>query len=213
MTTTLRFDDVGLCFGERNVIEGLTLEAHPGRTVAVLGDSGSGKTSLLRMACGLQQPTSGRIDRAPGRIGYSFQEPRLLPWLSTVDNVLLPAGLPATTRDREHALSLLDEFGLDGTTHHRPAELSGGMRQRVSLARALLVRPALLLVDEALGSVERSARRPMALSTRRLAGDAVMLWVTHDPEEAAAMADHTIELRPPGGSPCGGLAHTFGDGS
>lgn len=196
MSAALRLHQIGLGFGGRVVFDGLSLVLPHGQAVGVLGPSGSGKTSLLRIACGLQAPTRGRVERAAGRIGFAFQEPRLLSWRSVLDNVLLPAGARPAPGVRERGRMLLDAVGLVGEENRYPDELSGGMRQRVALVRSLLIPPMLLLVDEPLGALHRSARREIATTARRLAGGAAVLWVTHDPDEAAEVADAVVELDP-----------------
>ena len=180
--------------GDRAVLRGIDLTAAPGELVAIMGSSGGGKTTLLRLVAGLERPSAGDVHRPSGRVGYAFQEHRLLPWRTAVENVLLVRGRRPNADVRRAALALLGALGVDDAADRRPDHLSGGMRQRVSLARALFAEPALLLVDEPLSAVDRIARRRIGLEVRQRLGTAVALWVTHDQEEAEAVADRIVTL-------------------
>ncbi|WP_249124636.1 ATP-binding cassette domain-containing protein [Saccharopolyspora erythraea] len=190
--TGLSLERVSVERGGRAVLSEVTADVRGGEVLAVLGPSGAGKTSLLRVVAGLLAPSGGSVRTPPGRLGYAFAEHRLLPWRTVLQNVLIPLGRREGRTARERALSLLDEFGVGGTADRRPAELSGGMRQRVALVRALVVRPALLLADEPLSAVDRQARRSATAAACRHLGGAAALWVTHDPEEAAAVAERAL---------------------
>jgi NitT/TauT family transport system ATP-binding protein len=166
----------------------------------LVGRSGSGKTTLLKLAAGLLVPDEGRvrIDGAalngPGsRIGFVFQQPTLLDWLSVIDNVLLPLSLKRSLRsqDREKARELLDLVSLGDYAQRHPAQLSGGQQSRVAVARALIAQPDLLLLDEPFAALDALTREELqddllALCAR---GATTVLFVTHDIAEAVYLAD------------------------
>jgi NitT/TauT family transport system ATP-binding protein len=184
-------------------IEGLSLTVAPGEFVVLLGPSGCGKSSLLYLVAGLEMPTSGSIEcdglpvhgPAPDR-GMIFQEASLYPWLTIADNVsfgLKLQGLPAAQREAV-ARQLLRKVGLTDAAAKRPDELSGGMRQRAALARALAMQPKVLLMDEPFAALDIQTRAKMQghlLDAWRVSGASVLL-VTHSIEEALALADRIV---------------------
>ncbi|HEV7258078.1 MAG TPA: ABC transporter ATP-binding protein [Bosea sp. (in: a-proteobacteria)] len=166
----------------------------------LVGRSGSGKTTLLKLAAGLLLPDQGsvRIDGAtlgaPGsRIGFVFQQPTLLDWLSVLDNVLLPLSLKRRLRplDRERALSLLELVSLDGYAQRHPSQLSGGQQSRVAVARALIAQPDVLLLDEPFAALDALTREELQDDLLALCGlnATTVLFVTHDITEAVYLAD------------------------
>jgi len=190
------------------VLENVNMSMQEGEIVAILGKSGSGKSTLLRIISGLLPPSNGkvfyqnqRVTKAVKGIAMVFQSFALLPWLSVLQNVELgleALGIPRDER-RQRALRAIDTIGLDGFESAYPKELSGGMRQRVGFARALVVEPELLLMDEPFSALD-------VLTADNLRGDLLDLWlnkrtrtkgilfVTHNIEEAALMADRIILL-------------------
>jgi len=189
-------DRVSRRFGERTVLHELDLRIAAGEFVAIIGRSGCGKSSLLRLVAGLDEPDGGEIsfgttaDRDAVRI--MFQEARLLPWKTVLDNVAL--GLP---RDAlEHARELLAQVGLAERGGEWPAVLSGGQRQRVALARALVHDPRLLLLDEPLGALDALTRIEMQALIESLwfRKGLTAVLVTHDVAEAVALADRVIVI-------------------
>lgn len=185
--------DVSLAFDGRAVLEGLNLSVEHGEFVVLLGPSGTGKTSLLRILAGLQRPDSGEV-LVPERTTYVYQEPRLIPSKRVIDNVTI--GLPKTAAVREEAERALAEVGLVGRERSWPSTLSGGEAQRAALARALIRHPQLLLLDEPLAALDALKRRSMQnlladLIARRC--PAVVL-VTHEIDEALRLADRVLVL-------------------
>ncbi len=190
-------------FGEGLVaFEDLTLRVEPGEFVALLGPSGCGKSTLLRGIAGLDRLTRGRAEitgaRTPGSVAFVFQDAHLLPWRSLLDNTALPLELIGVARDERHAraAALLSELGLDGAFARYPNELSGGMRMRASLARALATEPALLLLDEPFAALDELTRGRLddllrALWARRRM---TVLFVTHSIAEATYLAERAIVL-------------------
>ena len=184
-------------YGAREVLRHLHLDIAPGEFIAIVGRSGCGKSTLLRLVAGLEGVSSGalKLDGTPidglnDDTRIMFQEARLLPWRRVLDNVLL--GLPGEARARGE--EVLAQVGLAERAREWPARLSGGQRQRVSLARALVHRPRLLLLDEPLGALDALTRIEM----HRLIEDLwqrhrfTALLVTHDVQEAVALADRVV---------------------
>jgi len=188
------------------VLDGIDLSVPAGGIVALIGPNGSGKSTLLRVLAGLLRPTAGtvRIDGAEisgpdARIGLVFQEPRLLPWRSSADNITYPlelAGVPAAARV-ERLATLVQLMGLEpSAVGARPSELSGGTRQRVALARALALEPRVLLLDEPFSALDALTRERFDLELLRLwdGSGATIVLVTHSIPEAILIADRVIVL-------------------
>ncbi|WP_430647158.1 ABC transporter ATP-binding protein [Agromyces sp. GXS1127] len=202
----------------RDVLRGVDLNVAAGEIVAILGPSGCGKSTLLRIVAGLDHPTSGEvsIDEAPVRpydvrCAVGFQEPRLLPWRSIAQNVAL--GLPRGTPRREgraHIARLLELVGLAEFAGHRPHEVSGGMAQRASLARALARNPEVLLLDEPFGALDALTRLKMQdlLLDVHAAEPTTVLLVTHDVDEALQLADRIVLLGTDGDEPGADIRQT-----
>lgn len=188
--------------GAVQALEGIRSSIGAGEFVAVVGPSGCGKSTLLRILCGLEQPTQGKVDwgkegHAP-RLGVAFQEHRLLPWLSIEQNVMLPRLMQgsASAADRERAHGLCRLVGLSGFEKRRPAELSGGMKQRASVARALFTDPELLLLDEPFGALDALTREQITADTERIWMERqfAALLITHSISEAVHLADRVIVM-------------------
>ncbi len=180
-------------YGERRVIHGLDLTIMRGEFVALLGESGCGKTTLLRILAGLDPVQEGRVE-VPRRPAVVFQEHRLLPWETLWRNVSL--GLPAQGA-RARAAKALAEVGLGERLDDWPRNLSGGQAQRVSLARALVQEPQLLLLDEPFAALDALTRIRMQALVRQLVARhrPGVLLVTHDVDEALALADRALVMR------------------
>lgn len=197
----LRFDNVGLSFAATPVLDGLNLAISARELVVVLGRSGCGKTTALRIAAGLLPPTHGRLVNTFIRTACVFQQPRLMSWASAVDNAAF--GLKALGVGRperqDRAAELLLRFGLHKRDLSKPpAALSGGMAQRVAIARALAVAPQLVLMDEPFGALDAGLRREMQDMVRAEVTHAglAVLFVTHDVTEATRLADRIVVLSP-----------------
>lgn len=186
----MRLDLQGKSFGGRPILGPLRLSIAPGERVALLGPSGIGKSTLLRIVAGLDRDFSGQRD-APERLAVVFQEPTLLPWRDALANLTIPTGAdPAAAR------RLLAEVGLDGRDHAFPRQLSLGQQRRLALARAFAARPGLLLMDEPFASLDADTQGRMLDLTARLldASGAALLLVTHDPAEAARLNARPLRL-------------------
>jgi len=202
---SLGLDRVTKRFGERLVLSAVSLDVPPGAFVAVVGPSGCGKTTLLRIAGGLEAPSEGAaaLGGGPDGVSFCFQDARLLPWRTAEENVALPlelAGVGARER-RARASAALSEVQLGDRGGAMPAELSGGMRIRVALARTLVTRPRLLLLDEPFGALDEVTRQELddALLSLRRASGATALLVTHSIAEAVYLAQEVVVLsRGPG---------------
>jgi NitT/TauT family transport system ATP-binding protein len=192
-------------------VDGVDLHVDAGQFLAMLGPSGCGKSTLLRLIAGLDQPTRGAIARGPSPargadhapIAYVFQDAHLLPWRNLLDNVALPLELAAVPRPRrlEAARTAIEQVGLGDARRRYPAQLSGGMRMRASLARALVTSPDLLLLDEPFGALDEITRQLLDEQLHQLWRDRGMtvIFVTHSIVEAAFLAQRAVVLsRRPG---------------
>lgn len=179
-----------------------SLSVEPGEIVALAGPSGCGKSTALRLLAGLERPTGGRVERAleRGETSLVFQAPTLMPWANARSNVMLPLELeglrPAEARGL--AETALKRVGLEAAADAFPAQLSGGMAMRVSLARALVTEPRLLLLDEPFAALDSVTRRSLIEDVHRLWSETrpAIVFVTHDVEEAAYLASRVIVMAP-----------------
>jgi NitT/TauT family transport system ATP-binding protein len=197
----LQLADVGRSFGAVEALRDVSLEVPAGEVVAVVGPSGCGKSTLLELVCGLQRPDAGTV-QAP-RAVLMPQGDQLLPWLGALDNAALAlrvGGDARMTRQaaRERARPVLAALGLDGFAAVRPAQLSGGMRQRVAFARTLLAGAPVLCLDEPFGALDAITRADAQawLQDALAAEPRTVLLVTHDVEEAVLLADRIVVLSP-----------------
>jgi NitT/TauT family transport system ATP-binding protein len=197
--------------GTLTALDGLSGSVAPGEMVAVIGPNGCGKSTLLRAIAGLLAPSAGRIGLGPdaspplagdGRVGLVFQQPRLLGWRSALDNVALPLELKGTPRAERHqaAERALAQVGLadDSVGALRPRELSGGMQQRVALARSLVTDPPVLLLDEPFSALDALTRDAfdIQLEALWLARRRTVVLVTHSVGEAIGLADRIWVMTP-----------------
>jgi|GEM_PF-59644 len=194
------------------VFSSFSLSAAPGEFVAILGPSGCGKTTLLNLLSGFVQPQAGQIRLnqttvSPERseLGYVFQAPQLFPWLTALENVrfgLRMAADSSESQQREQAMQYLRLVGLEQAAQRLPHQLSGGMQQRVSLARTLALEPEVLLMDEPFAALDAISRNHMNEETLRIWAELgqTVLFITHDIDEAVFLADRVIVLNiAPGG--------------
>jgi len=185
----IKFDDVSLRFGKNTVIDRLSYEFEDGKVTAILGESGIGKTTLLNLIAGLNKPSEGELIREYGRLSYIFQEPRLFPWLNALENV-------ATVSDEKTAKEMLSLMGLSDALGKYPAELSGGMKQRVSIARALAYDPDVILMDEPFASLDKERRGTVSDALFEMIRGRTAIIVTHDMSDTK-YADTVITLTAP----------------
>jgi NitT/TauT family transport system ATP-binding protein len=204
-------DRVGMTYaassGPVEALRDISFTVERGELVALVGPSGCGKSTLLRIVAGLREASQGRVEvagravRGPvAEVGMVFQAPVLLHWRRILENVLLPAELSGRDprRYRERAEHLLRLVGLEEFATRLPRELSGGMQQRASLCRALLLDPPLLLMDEPFGALDAMTRDEMNLELLRVWGETrkTILFVTHSIPEAVLLADRVIVMTP-----------------
>lgn len=212
----IRLSGVGKTFGrDENAVRAIgnaTFDMQRGDFISLLGPSGCGKTTLLRIIAGLERPTEGEVlvrgravwdgarrsEEATRPIAMMFQEARLFPWFTVAENVALPlrlSGMKKTERE-ERAHALCETVGLKGFEKMRPAALSGGMRQRASLARALITEPQVLLLDEPFGALDAMTRDTLNLELMSVCAQArvTTILVTHSITEAAFLSDRVVVL-------------------
>lgn len=192
----LKLTDVGRAFGSVVVYEGLDLTIARHEFVAIVGPSGCGKTTLLNLLSGFDQPSTGTIERE-GQARTVYQQGGLFPWLTAGQNILLGMRHIKSEAERNHQLNeLLELIHLDGFADHYPHQLSGGMKQRVEIARALASDADILLLDEPFSALDYLTRLRMRRELERLMQERprTVVFVTHDVEEAAHLADRVVVL-------------------
>ena len=208
----VRLESVSKTFQARErTVEALcdvTFDCSAGSFTALIGPSGCGKSTILRLALGLEHPDTGRIAigdetpdeaKAKGATGVAFQDAALLPWRSVEHNIALPLDVLGRSR-RQYATNiaeLINLVGLSGFEKALPGELSGGMRQRVSIARALVTQPDVLFLDEPFGALDQILRRQMNIELQRISleSGATTLLVTHGVDEAVFLADRVVVMQ------------------
>lgn len=206
----ISFEGVGQTFltdtGPLTALKGVNMKLDQHEFVAVLGPSGCGKSTLLRLTAGLMSPSAGRV-RVFGRevdaprddVGIVFQNATLLPWANVEDNVVFPARHMhghVNAKDREQARAIIARVGLEGFEKRLPGELSGGMQQRVGIARALFLNPDILLMDEPFSALDALTRDAMGFELLRLwqASPKTVMFITHSIPEAVLLADRVVVM-------------------
>jgi NitT/TauT family transport system ATP-binding protein len=212
---SIELDHVGMVYqttsGPVEALRDICLTVNRGEFISLVGPSGCGKSTLLRIIAGLRKATSGAVTfngvavaRPISNIGMVFQSPVLLKWRTILDNVLLPVELTGRSRAtyQQRAFELLRLVGLDGFANKLPGELSGGMQQRVSICRALLLDPPLLLMDEPFGALDAMTRDDMNFELLRIWGEGLgvggqrktIVFVTHSIQEAVILSDRVVVM-------------------
>lgn len=186
----LTLTDITHAYGDSFVLQDRSLVLHPGQRIAIMGPSGCGKTTLLRIALGLLPPTKGSVENTFRKMAVVFQEPRLLPWRTALENVNLVLGDDRKTRYA--ALSYLAKLGLAEAADKYPGALSGGMQQRVALARALAAEGDLLVLDEPFKAMDETLRDQVIAQVAET--KAAILLVTHEEREAEALNCEILRL-------------------
>jgi len=201
-TTAIRISEVSKAFGRGRAtllaLDRVSLDVAPGEFVCLIGASGCGKSTLLSLVAGLDTPTAGTIGTAGRKVALMFQEPALFPWLTAAKNVelaLRPSGTAAQAR-RGRTAELLEAVHLGGFGNKRPHELSGGMRQRVAMARALATDADVLLMDEPFGALDAMTRDLLHDELDRICSSRALtvLFVTHNVREAVRLGDRVVVL-------------------
>jgi NitT/TauT family transport system ATP-binding protein len=202
LTRLAALEQAEVDYGRGPVLGPIDLAVEAGSITALVGPSGSGKSTALRLLAGLEPPSRGRVERAVahGETAMVFQAPTLMPWADALTNAALPLELSGVPREaaRARAASALDRVGLADAATKRPAQLSGGMAMRVSVARALATEPRLLLLDEPFSALDTPTRRRLLDDVHRLWAGARpgVVFVTHDVDEAVYLADRVMVLTP-----------------
>jgi NitT/TauT family transport system ATP-binding protein len=203
MARKLQVSHLGKTFGELRALQDINLAVERGEFIALVGPSGCGKTTFLRIVAGLEPASSGevtldgRVVRGPGGDrGFVFQSDNLLPWRTVFANAIIGREVAGQVglAERQRTMELLKLVGLEGFEHYHPRQLSGGMRQRVNLARALAIDPEILLMDEPFSSLDAQTREIMQTELMRIWEDGrkTVLFVTHQIDEAVFLADRVL---------------------
>lgn len=201
MTNAISLDSITRSYGSTRIIAPTSVDIEPGQFVSLLGPSGCGKSTILSMLANLDNPSTGTVD-VEGRFAVVFQDHALLPWMSARANIEfgLRSARPSLSAEERRAVAdrRLTEVGLIDAADRRPARLSGGMQQRVGIARAFAVEPEILLLDEPFGALDALTRRELQLALLDLweSDRRTVVMVTHDVDEAILLSDRILVMSP-----------------
>lgn len=190
----LEFHSVSVEFQEKLVIDQLSFSLKRGEVIALLGPSGCGKTTILNITSGLHKQSNGTVEVGTEEFGYVFQEPRLIPWKTVLENVLFVMKEKVKGKKLNKAHHVLEKVGLSKFHNYYPSQLSGGMKQRVSIARALASDPKIILMDEPFSALDPKLKGELQDDVIKLIEDSnvSIMYVTHDPLEAVKLADRVL---------------------
>ncbi len=197
MTALVSVENMTVRFGDVEAVRNVSLSVAPGEVVTLVGPSGCGKSSILRCVAGLEHASDGAVTlKDDARIGFVFQDAALLPWTNVASNVVLPLKLAGQKKPMPKVFSALERVGLAERYTAFPSELSGGMRMRVSIARALASSPNIMLMDEPFAALDELRRFDLARMVREIAADDGLgvLFVTHSVFEGCFLSDRVIVL-------------------
>lgn len=186
----LKLTKISHCYGQSPVLQDISLTLRPGQRIALMGPSGTGKTTLLRIAMGLLRPSAGAVENTFSTTAAVFQEPRLLPWRTALENVNLVLGDDRSTMEK--AGTYLAQMGMAKAADKYPGELSGGMQQRTALARAMAAEAELLVLDEPFKAMDEALRFQVIEQVAKT--KAAILLVTHEEAEAAALGCEILRI-------------------
>jgi NitT/TauT family transport system ATP-binding protein len=194
----IKFTNVCKTYAGKSVLNNVSFEIKPHESVAILGPSGSGKTTILKLIAGTLQPDSGTVSVHSGRIGYVFQDHRLLPWRTALDNValVLKASGIDHTQVHERAKAWMKLMRMEKYFHYYPRQLSGGMIQRVSIARALAIEPEIMLMDEPFSSLDNALADSLLRQLKQVLANyrTTTIYVSHDIVGALSIAQRLFVL-------------------
>ena len=189
----IEMNNVSVNYGNTKVLNDFSITVNKGEKIALMGPSGSGKTTVLKLIGNQLQPASGKVICHANKIGYMFQEPRLVPWLTAAENVNLVLG--DTPETLPQAIKWLESIGLGDAVNKYPSELSGGMQQRTALARTLAYDPDLLLLDEPFSALDEDMAENILSLVKAYTRDKTVILVTHNSNHAKQFADTIYILK------------------
>lgn len=188
----IKLKNLSFSYGEKEVLKDLNFTFPDKGVFAIMGESGEGKTTLLRLLSGLEKPSGGAFESTHQKVAFAFQEPRLLPWLNCENNIKFV--LPKEKQSSDIAEKLLHDFELEDCKKELPSALSGGMKQRLSLARALATQADLLLLDEPFSALDTALKERIAPLVKAANPDGLIVIVTHDIRDADLLGATVLRL-------------------